>query len=535
MPIGIVSVVFGARCEVLDGAVSVPCLLRGRLKLAASNLAVGDHVEFARLDAHTAVVERILPRRNELARSNRERPRRRGAAGSYPKQVVLANPDQVVFVAAARDPGINFALLDRALALARSAGLDSVICVNKMDLAEETEILRLMRPYEHLGVRVIYTSVEGKFGLDALEPILKDRVSFFWGGSGVGKSSLIRAITGAEVKVGHWRTDNPRGPHTTNVTRLYPLPYGGLIADTPGFDWLALDTVDESSDQVESLLPEAADEAPRCRFPGCTHCGEPGCAVMAAVLSGAIDRGRYSRFRTALAESHPPTRHPSELVSAGEELFFRMREANSSIWSTLKLSYLFESERPERTAFLDALDVPPTPDDPQWVVFQEQQTNIESQRGQLIAKVTGLAPAATLLVEGAELILRERGVVKGIGNVLSVRPVDDTWKLRQALKGTAIYETHAFWTELKPPAGVTLPPIHTALLTIGGIVRFEQLPELAFGAVTHQEVGLVLDFLEVGGSEDELGQEGGGATGQMSRNTLEYLSDSSEFASDRRD
>lgn len=503
--------------------------------MAASSLAVGDHVEYARLDAHNGVVERILPRRNELARSNRERPRRRGGAGSYPKQVVLANPDQVVFVAAARDPGINFPLLDRALALARSAGLDSVICVNKMDLADQPEILRLMRPYEQLGGRVIYTSVEEKLGLEALEPILKDRVSFFWGGSGVGKSSLIRALTGAEVKVGHWRVDNPRGPHTTNVTRLYPLPFGGLIADTPGFDWLALDTVSEASDQVDSLLPEAADEAPRCRFPGCTHCGEPGCAVMAAVLSGAIDRGRYARFRDALAESNPPVRRPSELVSAGDELFFKMREANSSIWSTLKLSYLFEEGRSERDGLLDALDVPPTPDHPHWLVFQEQQTNIESQRGRLIAKVTGLNPPDALLSEGAELILRERGVVKGIGKVHDVRLFTDTWKLRQALKGTAIYETHAFWTDLKPPTGADLPPVHSSLLTISEIVRFEQLPELAFGAVTQQEVGLVLDFLEVGGSEDELGQEGAGAQGAMSRNTLEYLADSSEFTMDRRD
>src|SRR2546421_439319 len=81
-------------------------------------------------------------------------------------------------------------------------------------------------------------------GRGARGPPRPDRLSFFWGGSGVGKSSLIHALTGLELKIGRWRTDNPRGPHTTNVTRLYPLPFGGLIADTPGFDWLELDTVD---------------------------------------------------------------------------------------------------------------------------------------------------------------------------------------------------------------------------------------------------------------------------------------------------
>ena len=505
MPIGIVSVVFGARCEVLEGTVSLPCLLRGRLKQEAVGLAVGDHVEFKRVDAHTGVVERILPRRNELARSNRERPRRRREATAYPKQVVLANPDQVIFVAAARDPGVNFELLDRALALARAAGLPSAICVNKMDLAPEEEIVRLLRPYERMGVPVLFTSVEAQRGLETLEPLLKDRVSFFWGGSGVGKSSLIRAITGAELKVGHWRTDNPRGPHTTNVTRLYPLPYGGLIADTPGFDWLALDTVEAAPDQAELLLPEALGLADGCRFPGCTHCGEPDCTVMAAVLDGTIDRGRYTRFRRAVAESRPPVSHPTELVSAGEELFFRMRDGNTSLWTTLQLYYLFEEGHPEREGLLNALEVPSPRDEPQWLVFQERQ--VGGSQTVLTGKLTGLEPASALLEAGQELILRERGVVKGVARVKAIKPIADTWRLRKPLKGTPIYESRAFWTDLKPPKGVRLPPVHSALLTVDHIERFEPLPELAFGALTRQESGLVLDFLEVGSSEDELAKE----------------------------
>lgn len=507
MPIGIVSVVFGARCEVLDDGVSVPCLLRGRLKKAAETLAVGDHVEYTRLDGNEGVVERLLPRRNELSRSNRERPRRRGGADSFRTQVVLANPDQVVFVAAARDPGINFALMDRALALARSSGLPSAICVNKMDLSPEDEVLRLMRPYEQMGVKVIYTSVEAKLGLEALEPLLKDKVSFFWGGSGVGKSSLIRTITGQETKIGMWRVDNPRGPHTTNVTRLYTLPYGGLIADTPGFDWLALDTVSTAADEVEVLLPEALTLAEGCRFPDCVHCGEPGCAVMGAVLDGRIDRGRYARFRTAVAESSPRPRQPTELVASEERLFFKMREGNSTLWTTFQLYFLFQPRRPERRGLLDALDVPATCNQPQWVVFQERAVEGSDARSVLHAKVTGLEPAQSVLEEGQELILRERGVVKGVARVKTLRTTTDDWQLRQPLKGTAIYETHAFWTDLKPPLGVGLPPVHSAHLVIDHIVRFEPLPELAFGALTRQDLGLVLDFMEVGSSEDELANE----------------------------
>lgn len=511
MPIGIVSVVYGARCEVLENGVPLPCLLRGKLKQAAGTLAVGDHVEYERLDDRQGIVERVLARRNQLARSSRERPRRRAQKAprtpeAVPQQVVLANPDQVVFVAAARDPGIHFDLMDRALALARGARLPAAICVNKMDLAPETDILRLMRPYEQLGVSVVYVSAADHRGLEHLRPILQNRVSFFWGGSGVGKSSLIGALTGAEVKVGRWRTDNPRGPHTTNVTRLYPLPYGGLIADTPGFDWLELDTVDSRPDLTETLLPEAATVDERCRFPGCSHCGEPGCAVMAAVLAGRIDRGRYARFRAEMAETAPSVPLPIEMICTGDELFFRMREANSSIWTTFLFYYLFQEERPEREGLLETLGVPPGADDPYWVVFQEKPGPSES-RAVLTAKVTGERPVEELLVPGLELVLRERGIVRGIARVEQVRPATDHWRLRKPLKGTPVYENRAFWTDLKAPRGVALPPVHAATLTIGHIQRFDVLPTLALGAITRQEIGVVLDFLEVGSSEDELTRE----------------------------
>ncbi len=509
MPLGIVSVVYGDRCEVLEDGRTRQCLLRGRLK--GTSLAVGDHVEFQTLDERTGVVERILPRRNELSRSNRERPRRRTGAGAYPRQVVLANPDQVVFVAAARDPGIPLELMDRALALARAARLPSVLCINKMDLAPDAEIRRLMRPYERMGIPVVYASAETGLGLEALSPLLRGRTSFFWGGSGVGKSSLIRALTGQDVKVGRWRTDNPRGPHTTNVTRLYPLPEGGLIADTPGFDWLALDTVEEDDEAVDLLLPESRALAGSCRFPGCTHCGEPGCAVMAAVLRGELDRGRYARFRTAMAESHPSPALPFEVVATVDELFFRRREGNSTLWTTFGFQHLFQPGSDEREGLLEALGVPPDDPDPLWVVFQHRApASLAARAGGrvlLTAKLTGSAPVEERLAPEQELIFRERGVVKGLGSVRDLWPEPDVWRLRKRLKATPVYDFHGFWTDLKPPPGAALPPVHGAVATFGGLTQFEPLPQLALGALTRQETGLVLDYLEIGSSEDELAKQ----------------------------
>jgi ribosome biogenesis GTPase len=506
MPIGTVSVVFGSRCEVLDGGRPVPCLLRGRLRQAAGSLAVGDQVEYASLGGGQGVVERLLDRRNEISRSNRER-NRRSAPGAYPRQVVLANPDQVVFVAAARNPGLDFPLMDRALALARSARLPSAICVNKMDLAPEREILRLMAPYERLGVPVLYASAEERHGLEALRTLLAGKLSFFWGGSGVGKSSLIRALTDFDLKIGRWRDDNPRGPHTTNVTRLYPLPSGGLIADTPGFDWLALDTVEEAPDAVDHLLPEAAALSSRCRFPGCTHCGEPDCAVMQAVLLGEIDRGRYARFRQEVAEGEPPHAPAAEVHSTGEELFFRERQGNAYVWTTFTMHHLFSEANPERGAFLERLGVPLGAGEPGWVVFQEKAAARASQRSFFTAKLTARLPVEAVVRDGEEVILRERGVVKGLGTVRDLRPAATTWQMRKALKHTPIYESRALWSEVKPPKGVVMPQVFGATLKIGRILRFEPLPTLAMGAVTRQEIGLVLDFLEIGSSEDELARQ----------------------------
>lgn len=329
---GIVATVHGARCVVLDGDRTVTCFLRGKfLKTQAFPVVVGDEVEYVRLNAEQGVVERVRPRRTELRRSTREILRRKAdRRASAQEQVILANADQAILVVAAREPGINFVAVDRAIALAQSAGLGAAVAVNKMDLADRPAIEQIMRPYERMGLPVLYLSAARDEGMEPLRELTRGRLSLFWGGSGVGKSTLSGKLTGQRVKVGVWNTRNPRGPHTTSDSRLYPLPGGGYLADTPGFDWLQLDTLTEEEHPEDLLLPEARLQTVRCRFADCTHRGEPGCAVRGRVLEGEIDRRRYGRYLALASELGAAGEGGSgdEIALVGGELFRRLRDGD---------------------------------------------------------------------------------------------------------------------------------------------------------------------------------------------------------------
>lgn len=281
----------------LDDGRWVEASLRGRLKLEArrgDRVVVGDRVEVRISPEGEATVESVEPRATELLR--------RGPLGRKPK-VVAANVDRALVVAAARDPEPRRELVDRFLALAGSAGIPATLVVNKVDLPGARRVAdELCAFYRGIPIPAVAVSAASGEGLEALRALLSRGTTVIVGPSGVGKSSLLNALqAGLELRTAPVGLRRGRGRHTTVGARLIPLEGGGEVVDTPGFSDAALWEVEPQA--LARAFPEVARRMGECRFRGCSHTHEPGCAVRAAVEEGAIDPGRYASWVRLLEEA----------------------------------------------------------------------------------------------------------------------------------------------------------------------------------------------------------------------------------------
>lgn len=267
----------------------VVCQLRGRLKQGRATgdiAALGDHVQVTVLADGSGVIEEIEERRRAIVRLD-PRPR-----GIY-QQVLLANPDQAVFVFACAHPDPKLRMLDRFLVVAEKQKVPPIIIANKTDLLPNAE--ELFGMYTQLGYRVIYTSVKDGRGIEELREVLRGKISAFAGPSGVGKSSLLNALQpGLGLAVNEVSTFMNKGKHTTVARQLFPLEGGGYVADTPG--WKSLALWDTEPEEMDAYFPELAPLVAQCQFSDCTHTHEPGCAVLAALEAGRIHRERYESY-----------------------------------------------------------------------------------------------------------------------------------------------------------------------------------------------------------------------------------------------
>lgn len=252
-------------------------------------VAIGDRVAFRPAEPGKGVITEVLPRRTRLSRP---------AAGNKPlEQVLVANLDQVVAVFAAAHPEPRWNLLDRYLVSAEASGLETLICITKMDLADADEIDTVTALYRSLGYRVLLTSSDTGAGIDAMREALAGKLSVFVGKSGVGKTSLLNAVQpGLGARVGAVSAGKTgKGRHTTTGMELFRLNGDGAVVDTPGIRIFGIWEVDGSD--IALYFREMAPLAPECRFgASCTHEHEPGCAIRAAVEAGRIHPRRYDSY-----------------------------------------------------------------------------------------------------------------------------------------------------------------------------------------------------------------------------------------------
>ena len=259
------------------GERTLTCRARGKFRKEGVSPLVGDRVECTELSGGEGVLEAILPRRNSF-----ERP-------------AVANIDQLVIVASEAIPQTEPFLIDRMTAIAALKNCGVLVCVNKCDLASG-EALRDY--YLRAGFPVVCVSAKTGEGLEELQNSISGKLSAFTGNSGVGKSSILNALDPSfQIATGEVSLALGRGRHTTRHVELYRLSYGAEIIDTPGFS--SFDT-ESMSLQLKQKLPETfPDFSPYldgCRFTGCSHTKEKGCAVLDAVRAGKIVKGRHESY-----------------------------------------------------------------------------------------------------------------------------------------------------------------------------------------------------------------------------------------------
>lgn len=279
------------------------CQIRGRLRQERKEsdlVAVGDRVTISLVDETTGLIESIAERERVLSRA-RPAPGVRHMLSDL-EQVLVANPDQVVFVFSIRKPRPSLRKLDRFLVVAELNELPAVICVNKVDLAAPGEAQETFGLYKKIGYPVLYTSAKTGEGIAELKACLRDKISVLAGSSGVGKSSLLNAIQpGLGLRVREVSEATTKGLHTTRHAELIALDEGGYVADTPGIRGLAL--YDVEPHELDGYFREIAPLVAQCQFSDCTHRHEPGCAVRAAVKAGAVSEERYESY-LRLREEH---------------------------------------------------------------------------------------------------------------------------------------------------------------------------------------------------------------------------------------
>lgn len=284
----------------------VICKIKGRFRLkgirTTNPVAVGDlvqiHEQTAPNGTHTSYITDIEPRKNYIVR--------RASNLSKEAHILAANLDQAVLVVTLSHPETSTTFIDRFLATAEAYGVPAILAINKTDILDiEPEGMELLEAVTHLyrsiGYTVVHTEATRPDGINALRPLLQDKITLLSGNSGVGKSTIINnLIPTLHLRTSEISATHLTGMHTTTFSEMFPLPEGGFIIDTPGVKGFG--TIDFDKYEVAHFFPEIFRESAGCRYGNCTHTHEPGCAVLSALDQNLISASRYASYLSILED-----------------------------------------------------------------------------------------------------------------------------------------------------------------------------------------------------------------------------------------
>lgn len=254
-------------------------ILKGNVKSNKRNILVGDTVAYEKM-SDVYVITKILERKNSLIRP------------------AVANIDNLIITLSIKDPVIDYNLLDKELILCFASKIEPIICINKIDLKDETnkaEIEYIKSVYGKICDNILFTSAKDDIQTDKLCKLLKGKISAFSGNSGVGKSSLISKLSSNDnLEIGDIAKKTKKGRHTTKSVTLYKIAKDTYIVDTPGFSSYEIYNI-EACD-LKKYYPEFHNND--CDFDDCNHINEGSnvCAIKRDIDKNIIDRARYTRY-----------------------------------------------------------------------------------------------------------------------------------------------------------------------------------------------------------------------------------------------
>lgn len=255
------------------------CKAKGKFRNESIKPLVGDNVIVDIIDEEhkKGNIAEILQRKNQLIRP------------------AVANVDQAMIVFAVKKPNPNLNLLDRFLVMMEFQNIETIICFNKMDIGDEEFMGELESIYKKAGYKVIFASATKEQGVDEIKQLLKEKSTVFAGPSGVGKSSMLNALTkDYKMETGAISEKIGRGKHTTRHSEIFNIDNNSYVFDTPGFSSLFVPGM--TKEMLQDCFPEMTEHKNKCRFVGCAHVNEPDCCVKEALDNGEIARERYDNY-----------------------------------------------------------------------------------------------------------------------------------------------------------------------------------------------------------------------------------------------